>query len=271
MWCSTCQQETPGVAHATTGRIVCSRCQQPARKGKVAQAQICDEGIALDEQPTRATVAAAPLPKNDDWTTDQRVRNLARELKRPTTTIKKPGDGIFPDHRRFEPPHDLLRPHDLAAHADLPATAPPLPTSAALHPRRTESSQVMAWFVITIGVLTFASGLWLIGWTLAAKQLQHWNLALGLAIGGQGTLILGLVLVVSRLWRHSRYSAGKLQDVQNRLGQLQQTAEVLTTMRAGGSAPTFYAELARGASPHMLLTNLKGQLDQLATRLGSGF
>lgn len=272
MWCSTCQQETPGVAHPTTGRIVCSRCQQPARKSKVAtQARICDEGIALDEQPTRAAVAAAPLPKNDDWSTDQRVRSLARELKRPTTTIKKPGDGIFPDQRRFEPPHNLLSPHDIDVNAGLPATAPPFPTSATLHPRRTDSSQVMAWFIVTTGILTFAAGLWLIAWTLSSKQLQHWNLALGLAIGGQGTLILGLVLVVSRLWRHSRYSASKLQDVQNRLGQLQQTAEVLTTMRGGGSSPAFYADLARGASPHMMLTNLKGQLDQLATRLGSGF
>jgi hypothetical protein len=39
-------------------------------------------------------------------------------------------------------------------------------------------------------------------------------------------------------------------------------------MRTGG-APAFYAELVRGASPQMLLTNLKGQLDQLATRLNS--
>jgi hypothetical protein len=93
-------------------------------------------------------------------------------------------------------------------------------------------------------------------------------LALGLALGGQGTLILGLALVVSRLWRHSRYAAGKLQDVHARLGQLQHTAEILTTTRTGGGAPAFYADLARSASPHMLLANLKGQLDQLSTRLG---
>jgi hypothetical protein len=106
-----------------------------------------------------------------------------------------------------------------------------------------------------------------ISWSLSAHTVVNWNLALELALGGQGLLIFGLILVVSRLWRHSRYAAGKLQDVHARLGQLQHTAEVLTTMRAGGGAPAFYAELARGANPHMLLTNLKGQLDQLATRL----
>lgn len=92
---------------------------------------------------------------------------------------------------------------------------------------------------------------------------------MGLTLGGQGTLILGLVLVVSRLWRSSRYAGGKLQEVHARLAQLQHTADALTAMRSGG-APAFYADLVRGASPQMLLTNLKGQLDQLATRLGSG-
>ncbi len=33
------------------------------------------------------------------------------------------------------------------------------------------------------------------------QSMRYWNLALGLTLGGQGTLILGLVLVISRLWR----------------------------------------------------------------------
>jgi hypothetical protein len=128
----------------------------------------------------------------------------------------------------------------------------------------------VAWLIVVAGSLALAGGVGLMAWSLSTKIMIYWNLALGLALGGQGTLILGLVLVVSRLWRHSRYAASKLQDVHSRLGQLQHTAEVLTTMRSGGSAPAFYAELARSASPHMLLTNLKGQLDQLATRLSTG-
>jgi hypothetical protein len=86
-------------------------------------------------------------------------------------------------------------------------------------------------------------------------------------LAGQGLLVFGLVLVVSRLWRSSRQANGKLQDAHARLVELQHATEVLTTTRTGG-APAFYAELVRGASPQMLLANLKGQLDQLATRLG---
>lgn len=224
----------------------------------------------MDEQPVKAAMGAAPTP-NIDWPAEQRVRTLARELNRPTAAVKKAVTGVVSDRRRFEPPHDLFSQHAAASPAVLAAPVAPPSANAALQSRRTESSQVAAWMIVVMGSLTLATGLGLIGWSLTVNRLQYWNLALGLALGGQGTLILGLVLVVSRLWRHSRFAAGKLQDVQARLGQLQQTAEILTTMRSGGGAPAFYAELARGASPHVLLTNLKGQVDQLATRLGGRF
>jgi hypothetical protein len=215
-----------------------------------------------------AKMTAAPFRK-DDWSARQRVRTLARELKRPGI-VPRPSAAIIESGRhRFEPPQDLFAAVDVAT---APSAAPrqPMPsTTASLPSRRAESSQIIAWLIVTLGVLTLGAGVVQIAWSLSANAVVNWNLALGLALGGQGLLIFGLILVVSRLWRHSRYAAGKLHDVHARLGQLQHTAEVLTTMRAGGGAPAFYAELARGANPHMLLTNLKGQLDQLATRLSS--
>jgi hypothetical protein len=270
MWCNTCQQDTPGVAHATTGRIVCPRCQQSKRAKKpVIDARVSDDGIALDEQPMHAKAAAAPFRK-DDWSARQRVRSLARELKRPGIVPRPSASMIESGRHRFEPPQDLFATLEVATATV--ATPAPLPAANATLPsRRAEGSQIIAWLIVTLGVLTLGAAVAQIAWSLSSKAIVNWNLALGLALGGQGLLIFGLILVVSRLWRHSRYAAGKLQDVHARLGQLQHTAEVLTTMRAGGGAPAFYAELARGANPHMLLTNLKGQLDQLATRLsGSG-
>ena len=126
----------------------------------------------------------------------------------------------------------------------------------------------MAWFVVGLGAVGLIAGVGLIAWSLATAQMMYWNLALGLALGGQGMLILGLVLVVSRLWRSSRFAASKLQDVHARLGQLQHAADALTATRSV-SAPAFYADLVRGASPQVLLANLKGQVDQLATQLSS--
>jgi len=232
-------------------------------------ARICDEGIALDE-PAAALAAAAPPFRGADWSSRQRVRDLGRELRRPSLAARSASNQIPHGPHRFDPPQNLF---DKLEQVTAPAIAPiprPPTTAALLRSRRTEASQVVAWFVVVAGAMAFIAGIGLIGWSIAAEQMIYWNVALGLTLGGQGTLILGLALVVSRLWRSSRYAASKLQDVQVRLGQLQHTADALTAMRSG-SAPAFYADLVRGVSPHVLLANLKGQVDQLATQLSSSW
>ncbi len=267
MWCSNCQQETPGVAHAASGKLVCSRCQQPMRKrGAPHTARICDEGLALDEPPTRAA-AKAPSFQADDWTARQRVRTAVRELRRPNpataSSISRPAS----DSRRFDPPHDLFSQIDQATIPTLANVAPPLNTNSTLRKQGSPGSQILAWIIVLIGAAALTCGIWLIAWSLSTGQLRHWNLAVGLALGGQGGLILGLVLVISRLWRSSRYAAARLLEVHARLGQLVQATDTLAATRTT-SAPAFYADLVRGSSPHVLLANLKGQVDQLATRVG---
>jgi hypothetical protein len=229
-------------------------------------AHICDEGIPLDEPIAAVAVTAMPF-RRDDWPAQQRVRSLARELKRPTSVAGKPPQHAPVERRRLDPPQDSFSSFDRQSAAIAAEKPSFLPANTLPPPNRNEGSQVVAWLIVTVGALALSAGVGLIAWSLSNNVMTYWNLALGLALGGEGTLILGLVVVVSRLWRHSRYAAGKLHDVQARLGQLQQTAEILTS-RSGG-APAFYAELARGSNPHMLLANLKGQLDQLAARLGS--
>jgi hypothetical protein len=172
------------------------------------------------------------------------------------------------DRLRFEPPHDFFQQTDSASTTGMPESISPIASTTRLPIRHSEGSQLIAWLIVIAGVLTLGYGLGLIGWSLSAHETRRWNAAVGLALGGQGLLIFGLVLVISRLWRSSRYAAGKLHEVHNSLGHLQQASEALAATR-GGSAPAFYADLVRGASPHMLLASLKGQVDQLTTRVGS--
>jgi len=262
MWCSTCQQDMPAVAHLLSGRTVCSRCQRPMRSSKpLHAAAICDEGLALDD-PVAAAAAAAP--PRDDWQAQQRARRLERELRRSTVEIPAAGAPALKGPRRFDPPKQLF---DSIQQANSPIM-PQVAVSAFAGPRRVHGGQILAWLIVVAGTLVLSAGIGLVTWSLAAKEMLYWNLAIGLTLGGQGMLIFGLVLVLSRLWRNSRFATGKLQDVHARLGQLQQTADVLATMRAGG-APAFYTDLMRGASPQVLLANLKGQVDQLAARVGA--
>jgi hypothetical protein len=274
MWCSTCQQDTPGVTNATSGRIVCARCQAPMQKRKPPYTtRICDDGLALDEPAATSssarTATASPF-RTDDWAARQRVRTAVRELRRPNPTTGNTPNRIAADQRRFDPPQDLFANIEQATTPTIATLAHQSFASDLAQKRGSGGGQVVAWLVVTIGVVALVGGVGLIAWSLSTAQMLYWNYAVGLAMSGQGTLIFGLVLVISRLWRSSRYSAAKLQDVHVRLGQLQQSSETLAATRTGG-APAFYADLVRGASPHVMLANLKGQVDQLATRVGTAW
>jgi hypothetical protein len=220
---------------------------------------ISDEGIALDE-PVVARACAAP-PKLDDWQSRHRTRRLGRELRRssPGAPVASPLERLPNNPRRFDPPADLFD--------RTPVPTPTYsPTSNSSAPRRSKGGQAIAWFLVMTGLAALSGGLGGGAWSLATNRGEYWNAFVGLMLGGQGALIFGLVLAVSRLWRSSRFAAGKLQDVHARLGELQRMAETLAAQR--GSAPAFYADLARSAPPQMLVANLKGQLDQLAARFG---
>lgn len=269
MWCSNCHQETPGVAHATSGRIVCSRCQRPEKRKAPHATRICDDGLALDEPtPARANASSAPF-RADDWAARQRVRTVARELRRPNPAAIHATNRVAADRMRLDPPHDLFIQLEQATAPGLAPTS--LPSVTAIQQKHSDhTSQLIAWLIVVTGALVLSCGVGLIAWSLSNREMQYWNLALGLAIGGQGALVLGLVMLIARLWRSSRYAAAKLQDVHARLGQVQQAAEGWNANRAS-SAPAFYADLVRGASPHIMLANIKGQVDQLATRVGGSW
>lgn len=270
MWCSTCSQDVPGVANATTGRLVCSRCQQPTTARR-PEAPIRDEGIALDEPVVAAAINSAPPIRSDDWVTRQRTRELSRTLRQPMhfhPSATSNATNALHSARRLTPPHDLAGAVEGITPPQIAAATSSVTAREFTKRRRTSASQFVAWLVVAGGFCILSAGVSIIGWSLYLQQMQYWNLGIGLSLGGQGALILGLVLVVSRLWRNSRYAVNRLHEVHTRLTQLQHTADALTATRNGG-APAFYAELARGASPQMLLSNLKGQLDQLAAKLGS--
>lgn len=248
------------------GRSVCARCHGPFRAPHAIR--ICEDGIALDEAPLFASATGKPFVTSsapDDWQLRQRTRALGRQLRRegggPPTL-----DGDQDSHRRLDPPQDVLDElHDLTASPII------MPTESVTErrkssPRRPEGGQFAAWGFAAAGATLLGGGIGTIVWALAADRPDLWNLAVGTTLAGQGLLIFGLVMLVARLWRTSRHAADRLHTVHTELGQLQRTADALTAMRSGG-APAFYAELVRGASPQMLLANLKGQLDQLATRL----
>lgn len=223
---------------------------------------LSEAGIALDDEIALEVVDSRPPLVADDWQLRRRTRELGRRLHHSVHGIERRADAS----QELSPPQTPFA--EIAERTSAPiidpighyrATRPgPLPGP--------ELGQIFAWFVTFAGFVLLAVGLSGMAWIIAHGGSEFWGHALALTLAGQGVLIFGLVLVVARLWRHSRHANGKLHEVHAELAQVHRATEALAAMRNGG-APAFYAELVRGASPQMLLTNLKGQVDQLATRL----
>jgi hypothetical protein len=61
-------------------------------------------------------------------------------------------------------------------------------------------------------------------------------------------------------------------EIDRKLRELEQTTRLLSTQvsrRAASPSETFYTHLAHGATPHMLVSDIQGQLDLLAQRLAA--
>jgi hypothetical protein len=133
-------------------------------------------------------------------------------------------------------------------------------------PRRRAS--IVVWSILGFGIMAFVCGAILLAWSLIADRSELWTLGMPACLAGQLALLLGLVFQLNRLWDDNRQTAKQLAAVDQRLDDLKQTATLLTT---GHSAPaqSFYAHLAGGANPQLLLADLKSQLDLLAMQMAS--
>jgi hypothetical protein len=125
----------------------------------------------------------------------------------------------------------------------------------------------MAWVALALGLMAFACGTALLVLSHLSRRDELWTLGLPVAIGGQVGLLVGLVLQLERIWQNSRYAARKLDRVDAQLYELERAASVASVTH-GTAAQAFYTHLADGANPHLMLADLKGQIDLLAAELG---
>jgi hypothetical protein len=244
MWCSHCQQDVPGIAIPEDGhRLGCARCRGLLRNQSKPE-----------HSPKAASEAAPlpPLPKSppslDDWTLDDDLAAVTRMMR--TLRIDAP-----------------------SARMPSEPTQPTIPLMMAAQPRHTTSvaptprrGSLFAWPALMLGMMAFACGGVLLGWSFVTGRGDLWTFGMPAVLAGQGLLVLGLVLQLEGLWQSNRDTRETLDDLDRELAELRHTTAVLTTTH---SAPgqSFYAHMAEGASPHLLLADVKGQLDVIAMRL----
>jgi hypothetical protein len=195
------------------------------------------------------TLAAIPLDW-DDWELDDDLR----QAKRITQSV---AGGAYTNTPSF------------ASHAQptQPQTTHSVETvrhrAINMHP---PTPSVLSWAVLLASLIVFFCGAVLIGWSFFDNQPDLWKWGAPLTLLGQLGWVVGMMLQVERLWQRHREVVESVGEMEVRIAELNETTAQLATMRAA-AAPSFYAHLAEGAAPQLLLADLKGQLDLLARQL----
>ncbi|MDX1944106.1 MAG: hypothetical protein SFU86_01765 [Pirellulaceae bacterium] len=198
--------------------------------------------------------ASAPPLLDDDWELEADLRSVHRLVESLRSAGRFDPAEISPPARHYQPVP--VTPKEIASRES---------TSAAMPAK----SSGWAWVILSLGLATFACGAVLLGWSFATGRSDLWSLGLPLALAGQAGLIVGLVLQLEGLWQSNRRTAETLGALDDELARVRQATTLLSTSKAS-SGQAFYAHLAEGASPQLLLADLKGQLDLLAQQMASG-
>ena len=196
----------------------------------------------------------------DGWAADEQLRHIGRALQT--------GNAASSDAE----PIDWCE----ISRVDLPqADAPAWHISAnrqsqerrkAARDDRGSTPGVVTWLALSLGTTSFVCGGVLLGWSLVTGRQELWTVGLPVALVGQISLLIGLVLQLDRLWRDNRAAAAKLDNVDEQLHDLKTTTTLLGATQ-GAAGARFYSHFAGGAGPQLLLADLKSQLDLLAMKI----
>ncbi len=276
MWCRHCQQDVPAVAQGALNGVQCARCQKPLDQPTNPSA------------PKPDAVVFEPWKLSDVLGDDQqRLHKLGQQLRsaQATASMTKPAARSFRrdlPHTRGGAPavssvsalNGVSAVSGSSAQTGAPATAS---TNAQRTPNEyrppavrepSKPNQIAGWVTSTLGALVLGAGLGLLGWSLFGERPDLWDPAVAATLSGQGLMIVGLIQLLANLWTGSRDATNRLIALQYEMRRLQRTTDAVAGMRS--AAPTnFYADLARGSSPQVMLANLKGQVEELTTRLAA--
>jgi hypothetical protein len=291
MWCVQCQLDVPALAvPEEPGVVRCAfcRCELAGKHESAARIQesevrvqgsgfknlepesrhqeldvsvpVPDEKTRQTEQVTEESDQVAeearpslfvPPPPVDEWESDLELRRVERLV-----------NVLRQSHERG----DALRIADGGFQIDeQPVATTPQP--ALRSPQsQPQAAGLAAWACLTAGLMAFVCGGVLVIWSFAADRADLWSLGLPLTLAGQVGLVLGLLLQLDGLSQSSRRTEETLTELDSQLGQLRGVTAMVSSTHSG-PAHSFYAHLTEGASPQILLADLKGQLDLLAQQM----
>ncbi len=266
MWCRFCGQDVPGIPSLQEGDYSCVRCGQPlAPILREPNFSVPEPVPASEEEPVTsgAGTAAQRWPSYDGWEIEEQLRHARRVLRPLPAPAERSTERITEPKFRLDTGHDASPPHMKRERR------PRKKRGRAAAPRKHAPGDrllaFLAWMTLSLGTASFVCGLALMGWSMNSSRQDLWSIASPIVFAGQIALVLGLLLQLDRVWRNSRWTATKMESVDEQLQDLKTATTLLSTSH--GSSSAFYAHWAGGAGPEILLSDLKSQLDLLAMKL----
>lgn len=198
MWCSSCQQDVPGIASPSDGALCCPRCNR-----EVEAAALPDGGARKERKHASCAASRTGAPLVDLWELEQDLGHIERTLYLGGHSDRR-AKRIY---RREAVRYDV-------AHAAVPAWHVPLKAEIQRRKRkRPEASRrggVMAavmWLAFAAGTTALFCGGALLVWSVVSNRLDLWNMGLPTTLGGQIGLLLAIGFRLERLWRENRAAA----------------------------------------------------------------
>ena len=190
----------------------------------------------------------------EDWEFEETIRQ-AQQLLRSVTDEPSPGLGP----RFTERANSMRKPH-VERRVPVASETPDLPPAG-----RTKPSGTWPWVMLAFGLGVFACGAALMGLSLAKGSPQLWQLGLPMVLGGQLAVLFVVIWQLDVVWLSNRATFVALHSVDEQLRQLQVRSD--HHVAEPQDAKTFARHLAEDVSPHLLLKNLREQMDQLSAQL----
>ncbi len=268
MWCPNCQQDVPHVASRDDGgKFCCARC----RGALSSDAPVDDEAhevndvLSAEDDETSSSIepivaSHRPPVDLDDWQFDEDLQSIERVMSSLRSS------GVFPSESDSTA-LTIDEAHSNIPNAHMRAEIQNQQSSTGNHDeRRKPKSSFLAWTLLSFGLMTFACGGVLLGWSFVEVRNELWTLGMPLTLGGQALLLVGLLFQLEGLWQSNRETTTTLDELDEQLTDLKHQTTILSTTHSD-PARSFYAHMAEGASPQLLLSDLKGQLDLLAVKI----
>jgi hypothetical protein len=251
MWCSHCHQEVPGMPSAERGTVACARCQHDLKF--TSTNRLCDSGISLD---TAAPQTQFTIDRFATEESKQKLRRLGQQLRpvyQQHATLERP---LFWERLTIDSP-ELSPQLRSVGHQDANSLELRAPRS---------NAPLFLGIILGSGFLALMIGVAALIWSAAFNQAIVWRWGLTTTVAGEGLLILGLTWMAARLWQKSRQLDQNLHSVDSQLNEVSELAGQLTASQLS-SNQHYYQHFSQSANPHLLVANLRGQIDQLGERL----